>query len=82
MLYTWATVLCSLALWPIAHTGPVYPAGALVLGLAFLAEAHRLHRDARRGVAGVALKPMRMFHFSNSYLALLFVCAAIDPLVR
>jgi protoheme IX farnesyltransferase len=82
MLYTWATVLCSLALWPVAHTGPVYVAGAAVLGATFLVEAHRLHWAARKGVEGVALKPMRMFHFSNSYLALLFVCAAIDPLVR
>ena len=28
-----------------------------------------------------ALKPMRLFHWSNSYLALVFVAAAIDPLV-
>jgi heme o synthase len=82
MLYTWATVLCSLALWPIAHTGPVYPAVAAVLGAVFLVEAHRLHGAARRGVEGTALKPMRMFHFSNTYLALLFVAAAVDPLVR
>jgi protoheme IX farnesyltransferase len=82
MLYTWATVGCSLLLWPVAHTGPVYPIGAAVLGAGFLIEAHRIHGAARRGVEGVALKPMRMFHFSNTYLALLFVCAAIDPLVR
>jgi heme o synthase len=82
MLYTWATVACSLLLWPIAHTGPVYPIGAAVLGAGFLIEAHRIHNAARKGVEGVALKPMRMFHFSNTYLALLFVCAAIDPLVR
>ena len=57
-------------------------AAEVPLGLVFLVEAHRLHRDARRGVSGTALRPMRMFHFSNSYLALLFVFAAIDPLVR
>ena len=82
MLYTWATVLCSLALWPVAHTGLVYGVGAALLGAAFLAEAHRLHGAARRGLTGTALRPMRMFHFSNTYLALLFVCAAIDPLVH
>jgi len=81
-LYTWATVLCSLALWPVAHTGLVYGIGAAVLGAVFLVEAHRLHWAARGGVTGVALKPMRLFHLSNTYLALLFVCAAIDPLVR
>lgn len=82
MLYSWATVVCSLLLWPVAHTGWVYPIGAAVLGAAFLVEAHRLHGSARRGVEGVALKPMRMFHFSNTYLALLFVLVAVDPLVR
>jgi protoheme IX farnesyltransferase len=82
MLYTWATVACSLALWPIAHTGLVYGLGAAVLGVVFLTEAHRLHWSARKGISGTALRPMRMFHFSNSYLALLFVCAAIDPLMH
>jgi protoheme IX farnesyltransferase len=82
LLYTWATFACSLVLWPVAHTGPVYVVGAAVLGAVFLVEAHRLHLAARRGVTGIMLKPMRMFHFSNTYLALLFVCAAIDPLVH
>jgi protoheme IX farnesyltransferase len=82
MLYTWATVLCSLVLWPVGHTGLVYGIGATLLGALFLAEAHRLHWSARKGLTGTALRPMRMFHLSNTYLALLFVCAAIDPLVR
>jgi protoheme IX farnesyltransferase len=29
-----------------------------------------------------ALKPMRLFHWSNSYLALVFIAAAVDPLLR
>jgi len=82
VLYTWATVLCSLVLLPVAHTGLVYGIGAALLGAVFLAEAHRLHWAARNGQTGTALRPMRMFHFSNTYLALLFVCAAIDPLVH
>ena len=81
-LYSWATVACSLAVWPVAHTGWVYGIGAAVLGAVFLVEAHRLHWNARKGVTGVALKPMRLFHFSNSYLALLFVLLAVDPLVK
>ncbi|MGH6657935.1 MAG: heme o synthase, partial [Actinocrinis sp.] len=52
MLYTWATVVCSLLLWPVAHTGVVYAAGAIVLGAVFLVEAHRLHWAARKGVTG------------------------------
>jgi heme o synthase len=29
----------------------------------------------------VALKPMRLFHWSNMYLSLLFVAIALDPLL-
>ena len=35
---------------------------------------------ARRGLTDAALQPMRLFHWSNSYLALLFVAAAVDTL--
>ena len=30
----------------------------------------------------VALKPMRLFHWSNMYLTLLFLAVAIDPLLK
>jgi protoheme IX farnesyltransferase len=81
VLYTWATVACSLALWPVAHTGPLYPAAAALFGAAFLVEAHRLLARVRAGHTGVALKPMQLFHLSNTYLALLFVAAAVDAAV-
>ncbi|MFC0040937.1 heme o synthase [Actinomadura rayongensis] len=82
LVYTYATVLCSLALWPVAGMGPVYGAVAVVLGLAFLAEGHRLLRDVLAGVTGVHLRPMRFFHLSNVYLALLFAAVAVDPLLH
>jgi protoheme IX farnesyltransferase len=82
VLYTWATVLCSLALWPVAGMSVVYGAVAAVLGVVVLAEAHRLFAHVRAGVTGVALRPMRFFHLSNVYLALLFAAVAIDPLFR
>jgi protoheme IX farnesyltransferase len=77
-LYTWATVVVSLLLWPVAHTGPLYPVVAAVLGVGILTEAHRLLRRVRQGVSGVDLAPMRLFHLSNTYLALLFLVIAID----
>jgi len=80
-LYTWATVIVSLLLWPVAHTGPLYPAVAAVLGVGILLEAHRLLRRVRRGVTGVDLNPMRLFHLSNTYLALLFLVIAIDACI-
>jgi protoheme IX farnesyltransferase len=79
--YSWVMVATSLLLWPVAPTGPVYGLAALVLGGAFLVEAHRLLARARAGLAGPALRPMRLFHWSITYLTLLFVAVAIDPLL-
>jgi protoheme IX farnesyltransferase len=45
-------------------------------------EAVQLYARARAGLVDAALRPMRLFHWSNSYLALVFVAAALDPLVR
>jgi protoheme IX farnesyltransferase len=80
--YSVLTVLASLALWPIADTGWLYPTVATAAGVVLLAESWQLLRRARRGFTDAALKPMRLFHWSNSYLALVFVAAAIDPLLR
>ncbi len=79
--YSWVMVAVTLTLIPVAPTGPFYAAAAVLLGAAFLREAHRLHARARRGLTGSALGPMRLFHGSISYLTLLFVAIAIDPLL-
>ncbi|MEW9531175.1 heme o synthase [Microbispora sp. NPDC049125] len=79
--YTWATVLCSLLLWPVAHTSLFYPVAALVLGAVCLLEAHGLLARVGSGKTGVDLRPMRFFHWSNVYLALLFLAVAIDSLL-
>lgn len=81
VLYTWATVATSLALWPIADTGWVYPAVAGVLGAVFLVEAHRMWSRTRSTDSLSEIAPMRLFHISNLYLALLFVSVALDPLL-
>lgn len=75
--YGWATVLSSLALWPLA-TSWVYGLAALVLGGWFLVEAHRLLNQVRNERRS---RPLRLFHLSNSYLALLFVAVAVDALL-
>ena len=111
--YSWVMVAVSLLLWPIARTGPLYPAAAAILGGLFLAEAYRLASRARQadrvksgtardgtardgtaghgtawhgtsgdGAAMVALRPMRLFHWSNTYLALLFLSVAVDSLLH
>jgi heme o synthase len=81
VVYAWLTVATSLALWPVASTGWLYPFAAGVLGVAFIGEAHALWGRSRTTEDPVVLKAMRLFHGSNAYLALLFLAVAIDPLV-
>lgn len=82
LAYSIVMVITSLALWPVAGTGFVYPLAAVVLGVVFLREAFALLARANTGAEGPALRPMRLFHFSNIYLALLFIAAAIDPVLH
>jgi protoheme IX farnesyltransferase len=77
LVYTWLTVAASLVLWPYAMT-PVYGVAALVLGALFLREAHLLHRRVRRGEPAGAI---RLFHWSNTYLTLLFMAVAVDAVI-
>ncbi|NYD41152.1 heme o synthase [Nocardioides panaciterrulae] len=79
--YAVLTVATSVELWPVAHTGFVYPVIALVLGAAFVGEALLLLRRSRGSDALAVLRPMRLFHFSNLYLSLLFVAVALVPFV-
>ncbi len=79
--YSWVTVLTSLALWPVAGTSWLYPAVAAVLGAVFLWEAHGLARRSSTTDDVVELRPMRLFHWSNMYLSLLFLGVALDPLL-
>lgn len=81
VLYTWATVLTSLALWPVAGTSWVYVVAAVVLGAVFLVSAHRMWARARKSEVLSEIAPMQLFHVSNLYLALLFVAVALDPLL-
>jgi protoheme IX farnesyltransferase len=80
--YSWAMVAASLLLVPVAPTGPVYAVSAVLLGGVFLLEAHRLLGRAKAGVVGAGLNPMRLFHFSITYISLLFVAVAVDPFLR
>jgi protoheme IX farnesyltransferase len=82
LAYSVVTVAVSLVLWPVAGTGWLYPTVAALAGAALLWESLQLLLRARDGLTEAALKPMRLFHWSNSYLALVFVAAAVDPLLR
>ena len=76
--YSIATVVASLALVPVAPMGWIYSVSALLLGMVFVWEAWLLRRRTR---AGEDPRPMRLFHWSITYLALLFLVVALDPLL-
>ncbi len=78
ILYAWATIVCSLLLIPIAHMGLVYSVSAVVFGGWFIYESHRLYNQSVRGLQP---RPMRVFHASITYLTLIFVAVAVDPLL-
>jgi protoheme IX farnesyltransferase len=82
LAYSVVTVLTSLALWPVAGTGLFYPLVTGAAGVALVWESWQLLRRTRQGLTDTAARPMRLFHWSNSYLALVFVAAAVDPLLR
>jgi hypothetical protein len=44
----------------------------------FIAEAHILQGKAKRDAVD---NPMRLFHFSITYLTVLFIAVGIDPLI-
>ncbi|WP_374116417.1 heme o synthase [Hoyosella sp. YIM 151337] len=76
LIYTWVTVLTTLALaW---WTGLIYALTALVVGVWFVVMAHRLYAGVK---AGVPVKPLRLFLMSNNYLAAVFFGLAVDSIL-
>ncbi|MGC4789069.1 heme o synthase [Micromonospora sp. DT178] len=75
--FAWLTVASSLAVWPLGMS-LIYGVPAVVVGAIFVVEAHKL---ARRVARGQAVKPMRLFHWSTTYLTILFAAVALDALI-
>ncbi|MGH3312471.1 MAG: heme o synthase [Streptomyces sp.] len=82
VLYSWLMVGVSLLLWPMGYVGWFYPVVALVAGGWWLWEAHALLARAKSGATGGKLKEMRLFHWSITYVSLVFVAVAVDPFLR
>ncbi len=75
LVYTVALVVTTLAL-PLAGTlGPLYLGAAAVLGVAFVAKAWALRQDP------TASRAMAFFHWSITYLTLLFVLVGVDAVL-
>jgi protoheme IX farnesyltransferase len=78
ILYAWAYFASSLLLIPVAPMGWIYTAVAVITGLWFSYESHKLYNEAKRGIPK---NPMKLFHLSITHLTLLFLAVAIDPLI-
>lgn len=76
LVYTWLTVISSLALIPA--TSWIYTVIALLAGAWFLERVTKLYRDTKRGAE---VKPLKVFLQSNEYLAIVFCGLAIDAVV-
>ncbi|KIF73937.1 protoheme IX farnesyltransferase [Streptomyces sp. 150FB] len=82
VIYSWVMVAVSLLLTPMGYTGWFYTTVALLSGGFWLWEAHGLYSRAKAGAAGPKLKEMRLFHWSITYVSLLFIAVAVDPFLR
>jgi protoheme IX farnesyltransferase len=76
IIYTWLTVLATVALIPAA--GWLYAVVAVLAGAWFLTLAHRLHAGVCRGEA---VKPLKLFLQSNNYLSAVFCALAVDSVL-
>jgi heme o synthase len=75
LVYSVIVVAASLALLPVAGLGALYLTAAVALGVLLVGGAVRVLRD------GGGRTAMRLFHYSITYLAVLFAAAALDRLV-
>lgn len=79
VLYAWAMVVSSLLLIPLGEMGLIYTITAIAVGAWFLRDSYKLYAEAQKN----SIKnPMRLFHVSISYLTLLFIAVAVDPLLH
>jgi protoheme IX farnesyltransferase len=76
LYYTVLLVAVTLLLFPAGRMGALYLATAVALGAAFIWRALELRRDL------TGRRAIRLFSFSNTYLALLFLAMAVDAVVR
>jgi heme o synthase len=76
LIYSLIVVAVSYALPLVTTMTPLYAVAAGALGIMFVLAAERLRRDPSPERA------IKLFMFSNTYLALLFAAVAVDTLLR
>jgi protoheme IX farnesyltransferase len=77
VIYSYAMVASTLLLIPVHPMGLIYTLTAVAGGIWFIVEAHLLQNKTK---AGELKNPMKLFHFSITYLTVLFIAIGLDPL--
>ena len=75
--YSYAFVLSTFVLIPVAPMGWIYTITAVATGLWFIIESHILLSQAKKDSV---TNPMRLFHISITYLTILFIAIGVDPI--
>lgn len=76
VIYTAVLVVVTIAMAPVAHLGWLYVGAATVCGVIFGAYTVQLRRDESLKTA------MRVFHWSITYLSIVFIAMAIDQFLH
>lgn len=79
IIYSWVMVATTLVLIPVAGMTWLYSAIAIASGALFIYEAYALRSRVRRDLPD--LNPMKLFHWSITYLSLVFLAIGIDPFI-
>jgi protoheme IX farnesyltransferase len=79
-IYSWIMVATTFVLPLVSELSIVYSAGAVILNVVFMREVYALKNRANSDVLDI--NPMKLFHWSITWLALLFFLIGLDPLLN
>jgi protoheme IX farnesyltransferase len=79
-IYSWIMVATTLVLPLVSELSIVYIVGAIILNLIFMREVYALRNRAKSD--DLDINPMKLFHWSITWLALLFFLIGLDPLLN
>ena len=79
-IYSWIMVATTLVLPLVSELSIVYIVGAIILNLIFMREVYALRNRAKS--VDLDINPMKLFHWSITWLALLFFLIGLDPLLN
>ena len=79
-IYSWIMVATTLVLPLVSELSIVYVLGAIILNVIFMREVYALRNRAKSD--DLDINPMKLFHWSITWLALLFFLIGLDPLLN